>query len=208
LDTAWNADLRCSCIGRSSPVSHRPCALDPALPHRQARRPAIRRPTAADYLPADRSVIPAAWPGMTQRDEQSMLQCSNPHISPIPRSPGGLRCYCSQRAYHPYQRSRPILAVPPHDLVTEAAFLVDERACPMILGTRPVPMALAATPQMSFILLSVRRFERDGILEISQTSIITGGEVGKLGFTSWRTRSDENFVADLAGELGGRGRAE
>jgi len=65
-------NLCCSCVGRSSPASRRACTPDPAPAHRHARpRPEDRLPPATRW-PAGHPVTPAARPGMTHRDEQSM----------------------------------------------------------------------------------------------------------------------------------------
>jgi hypothetical protein len=65
-------DLCCPCVGRSSPVSRRACTPDPAPAHRHARpRPEDRLPRGYP-LGRQPARYPAARPGMTHREGQSM----------------------------------------------------------------------------------------------------------------------------------------
>src|SRR6266478_1246056 len=80
-------DLCCSCVGHSSPASRRACTPDPALSHRHARLLAARRPAAVGTRwSTGHPVTPAARPGMTHRDEQSMRRrTESTHIdAPMP----------------------------------------------------------------------------------------------------------------------------
>ena len=73
LDASWTRTCVALVLAAAAPVRRRARTPDPALSHWHARPPATRRAAAAGYPLACRPArYPAARPGMTHRDGQSM----------------------------------------------------------------------------------------------------------------------------------------